>query len=64
MISPLACAAVHFAIWFCDTLKLTQIGSIAATYVSLALSAVALTYAPWRCSARLARPVTGDTIVV
>ena len=63
MISPLTTISFHFAAWFCDTLKFTQIGSIAATYVRLALSAIELTNAPCRCSARLASPVTGDVIV-
>ncbi len=64
MTSFLAIASRNFAARFCDTLKFTQMGSIAATYVRFALSDCALTNAPWRCSARLARPFTGDRIVV
>ena len=38
-----ATIVLHRAIWFCETLKLTQIGSSAATLVSCALSASELT---------------------
>ena len=50
------------ALWFCDTLKFTHIGSSAATYVSCAESDTALMYEPWRCSERPATPVTGEWI--